>query len=95
MANGVSRRVRRVMCRLYSRLGDTEGAAEVGADDDGDVAEGFQVEQVPIIRHDEVGPAVEGALEDAVVVGVGGDGGEMGMGADQVGGSHYGAEAWL
>src|SRR5262249_59043261 len=52
---------------------DAEDAAEVGAGDDGDAAEGSQGAEVAVVGNDEVGFAGDGAFEDAAIVWVGGD----------------------
>jgi len=52
---------------------DAEDAAEVSAGDDGDTAEGAKGAKVTVVGHDEVGFAGDGAFEDAVIIGIGGD----------------------
>jgi hypothetical protein len=54
-------------------LWKTEYTPKVWSSDDGDVPAVFQVEEMVIIRHYEVGLAVNSAFENAVVVGIGGD----------------------
>lgn len=51
----------------------TEDTPKVWSSDDRDVPAVFQVEKMVIIRHYEVGVAVNGAFENAVVVEIGGD----------------------